>query len=107
MEAVERAIGDLSDDAAHAAADALVGVALQDTDREFIEHCCLAGGARAQPGSPLLGLAGLCLGHVARRFGQLSDEAVRLAEALAARAQPTRRTSTPGRSTAWTTSGGT
>lgn len=34
-----------------------------------------------------MGLAGLCLGHTARRFGQLSDRAVVLAEALAARAE--------------------
>ncbi|MET9878267.1 hypothetical protein ABZZ36_27070 [Actinacidiphila glaucinigra] len=34
-----------------------------------------------------MGLAGLCLGHTARRFGQLSDGAVVLAEALAARAE--------------------
>lgn len=39
------------------------------------------------PGSPLLGLAGLCLGHTARRFGHLSDGALALAESLAARAE--------------------
>ncbi|MFD7922145.1 hypothetical protein ACFV3R_23325 [Streptomyces sp. NPDC059740] len=41
---------------------------------------------RAAPGSPLLGLAGLCLGHTARRFGHLSDEALALAQSLAGRA---------------------
>ncbi|RMI29324.1 hypothetical protein EBN03_26720 [Nocardia stercoris] len=69
-----------------AAAEALVGIALDDDDREFIEYCCLEVGTRAVPGSSLLGLAGLCLGHTARRFGYLSDRAVELAEALAARA---------------------
>jgi hypothetical protein len=69
------------------AADALVGIALHDEDREFIEHCCLEVARRAQPGCPLLGLAGLCLGHAARRFGQLSDQAFAAAESLAARAQ--------------------
>ena len=68
------------------AAEALVGIALNDDDREFIERCCLDVGTRAVSGSPLLGLAGLCLGHTARRFGYLSDEAVGLAELLAARA---------------------
>ncbi|GIH72556.1 hypothetical protein [Sphaerimonospora thailandensis] len=70
-----------------AAVDALVGIALSDGDRGFVEQCCLEVGTRAAAGSPLLGLAGLCLGHVARRFGSLSDEAIALAEALAARAR--------------------
>lgn len=85
LEAVERALGDRC--GAAAAADALVGIALNDGDREFIERCCLQVGARAKAGSPLLGLAGLCLGHAARRFGHISDQAVALAESLAARAQ--------------------
>ena len=69
------------------AAVALVGIALNDDDRAFIEHCCIEVGTRAAAGSQLLGLAGLCLGHAARRFGQLSDPAVALAGALAARAE--------------------
>jgi hypothetical protein len=60
---------------------------LNDDDRAFIEHCCIEVGTRAAAGSQLLGLAGLCLGHAARRFGQLSDPAVALAKALAARAE--------------------
>jgi hypothetical protein len=44
-------------------------------------------GTRAVSGSPLLGLAGLCLGHTARRFGRLGDEAIALAVSLAARAE--------------------
>lgn len=71
----------------HSAAQALVGIALNDDDREFVERCCVEVGTRAVPGSPLLGLAGLCLGHTARRFGYLTDQAVGLAEALAARAE--------------------
>ncbi|WP_218024948.1 hypothetical protein [Nocardia pseudovaccinii] len=69
------------------AADALVGSALNDDDREFVEHWCVQVGMRAVSGSPLLGLAGLCLGHIARRFGQLSDESVALVRSLATRAE--------------------
>lgn len=80
----------LSADAAAAAqfdaASALVGTALNDNDRGFIEQCCFTVAAKAEPGSQLLGLAGLCLGHAARRFGTLSSEAIALAESLAARA---------------------
>jgi hypothetical protein len=85
LEAMARAIEDRSQEAARA--DALVGIALNDADREFIERCCLDVGARAEAGSPLLGLAGLCLGHAARRFGYLSDQPVTLAQSLATRAQ--------------------
>jgi hypothetical protein len=84
-EAVERALGDHTQEPS--AAVALVGIALNDDDRAFIEHCCMEVGTRAAAGSQLLGLAGLCLGHTARRFGQLSDRAVALAEALATRAR--------------------
>lgn len=69
------------------AADALVGSALNDDGREFVEHWCVRVGTRAVSGSPLLGLAGLCLGHTARRFGRLSDEAVAPAHSLATRAE--------------------
>jgi hypothetical protein len=69
------------------AANALVGTALNDGDREFIERCCLEVGTRAATGNPLLGLAGLCLGHAARRFGHLSDQAIAMVESLAARAE--------------------
>ena len=69
------------------AAGVLVGSALGDDDREFVEHWCVQVGTRAVPGRPLLGLAGLCLGHVARRFGRLGDEALALAQSLAARAE--------------------
>lgn len=85
LETLERALSDRSQEAA--AADALVGTALNEDDRAFVEHCCVEVGTRASAGSPLLGLAGLCLGHTARRFGHLSDHAVALATSLAARAE--------------------
>jgi hypothetical protein len=84
-EAVERGLNDTAHELP--AAVALVGAALNDDDRAFIEQCCMQVGVRAAAGSQLLGLAGLCLGHTARRFGQLSERAVALAEALATRAE--------------------
>ncbi|MER5434187.1 hypothetical protein [Streptomyces sp. NPDC002588] len=60
---------------------------MNDDDADFVEFWCVQVGTRAVPGSPLLGLAGLCLGHTARRFGRLSDGALALAESLAARAE--------------------
>ncbi|MET9885774.1 hypothetical protein ABZZ20_22070 [Streptomyces sp. NPDC006430] len=85
VETLEWALRDRSQEGE--AARVLVGSALNDDDREFVEHWCVQVGTRAAPGSPLLGLAGLCLGHTARRFGHLSDEALTLAESLAARAE--------------------
>ncbi|MGY5015132.1 hypothetical protein ACWCY6_45025 [Streptomyces sp. 900105755] len=85
VEALERALYDRL--AEGEAASVLVGTALNDNDAEFVEHWCMEVGTRAVPGSPLLGLAGLCLGHTARRFGRLSDEALALAKSLAARAE--------------------
>lgn len=84
VETLERAFEDRAYE--FEAAVALVGIALNGEDRAFVEHWCIEVGTRAVPGSPLLGLAGLCLGHVARRFGYLSDRALALAESLAARA---------------------
>lgn len=85
VDALERGIRDRA--AEVSAANALVGIALNDDDREFIESCCLEVGTRAATGNPLLGLAGLCLGHAARRFGRLSDQAIAMVESLAARAE--------------------
>ncbi|WP_280424281.1 hypothetical protein [Nocardia carnea] len=85
VETLERAVRDST--AAGEAANVLVGIALNDDDVEFVEHWCVQIGTRAAPGSPLLGLAGLCLGHTARRFGRLGEEAVALAKSLAARAE--------------------
>lgn len=85
---LSRALGGDSAEAVQtAAASAMVGTALKDDDRAFIEQCCFEVAARAEPGCHLLGLAGLCLGHAARRFGRLSDEAIALAESLARRAE--------------------
>ncbi|MEV7690339.1 hypothetical protein ACFW1F_27155 [Streptomyces bungoensis] len=85
VETLERALRDRSEEGQ--AAVVLVGTALNDGDAEFVERWCVQVGTRAVPGSPLLGLAGLCLGHTARRFGRLSDEALALAQSLAARAE--------------------
>jgi hypothetical protein len=85
VETMERALGDRS--AEGEAARVLVGTALNDGDAEFVEHWCVQIGTRAVSGSPLLGLAGLCLGHAARRFGRLSDKALVLAQSLAVRAE--------------------
>ncbi|WP_432855500.1 hypothetical protein ACQPXB_22500 [Amycolatopsis sp. CA-161197] len=59
---------------------------MNDDEQTFVERWCVEVGTRAVSGSPLLGLAGLCLGHTVRRFGRLSDEALALAASLAARA---------------------
>ncbi|MEU1494840.1 hypothetical protein ABZ456_31915 [Streptomyces sp. NPDC005776] len=85
VEMLERALSDRSQEGE--AASTLVGTALNDEDQSFVEHWCMEIGTRAVAGSPLLGLAGLCLGHTARRFGHLSAKAVALAESLAARAE--------------------
>ena len=85
VETLERALHDRS--AEGEAASVLVGSALNDDDRAFVERWCVQVGTRAIPGSPLLGLAGLCLGHTARRFRRLSDEALELAQSLAVRAE--------------------
>ena len=85
VETLERALRDRS--AEGEAAGVLVGTALNDDDGDFVERWCVQVGTGAVPGSPLLGLAGLCLGHTARRFGCLSDEALALAQSLAARAE--------------------
>ncbi|MGW5382554.1 hypothetical protein [Nocardia sp. NPDC003963] len=85
VETLERALREREAEAE--AAGVLVGSALHDDDVEFVEHWCVQVGTRAAPGSPLLGLAGLCLGHTARRFGRLSDDALALVKLLAARAE--------------------
>lgn len=85
VELLERALRDRSTEGE--AAGVLVGTALNDDDAGFVEHWCVQVGTRAVSGSPLLGLAGLCLGHGARRFGRLSDEALALAQSLATRAE--------------------
>ncbi|GAA5609134.1 hypothetical protein Spla01_00262 [Streptomyces platensis] len=88
VETLERALRDRS--AESEAAGVLVGTAKNDDDGDFVEHWCVQVGMRAVSGSPLLGLAGLCLGHTARRFGRLSDEALALAASPAVRAEGVR-----------------
>ncbi|TLF76011.1 hypothetical protein [Nocardia cyriacigeorgica] len=85
VETLERALRDRTSEGE--AADVLVGSALNDDDREFVEYWCVQVGTRAVSGSPLLGLAGLCLGHIARRCGRLGDDAFALVKSLAARAE--------------------
>ena|SRR5213595_791428 len=85
VETLERALRDRSYEGE--AASVLVGIALNDDDQAFVEQWCVEVGTRAVAGSPLLGPAGLCLGHTARRFRCLGDEALALAESLAARAE--------------------
>jgi hypothetical protein len=85
VETLERALRDGSHEGE--AARVLGGSSLNDEDREFVEHWCVQVGTRAASRSPLLGLAALCLGHTARRFGCLSAEALALVESLAARAK--------------------
>lgn len=85
VEVLERALTDSAHEAE--AAVTLVGTALNDDDRAFVERCCIEVGTRAAAGNQLLGLAGLCLGHTARRFGCLGPRALALAEALALRAE--------------------
>ncbi|WUH92466.1 hypothetical protein OG900_21740 [Streptomyces sp. NBC_00433] len=85
IETLERALHDRSHE--FEAASVLVGSALNDDDQEFVEYWCREVGTRAVSGSPLLGLAGLCLGHTARRFGRLSDEALALVKSLASRSE--------------------
>lgn len=85
VETLERALTDRAHETE--APSVVVGTALNDEDQAFVEHWCVEVGTRAAPGSELLGLAGLCLGHTARRFGRLSDEAFAPAASLAARAE--------------------
>jgi hypothetical protein len=61
----------------------LVGLALYDDDREFVEGWCIRLGKSA-PDPELRGLAGLCIGHLLRRFRQVSVDAAALVEALVA-----------------------
>ena len=59
---------------------ALVSVALHDPEREWIEAECLR--LARHPDSGVRGTAGLCLGHVARRFGIIEDESWETARRL-------------------------
>lgn len=73
------------DELEHEAADWLVSLALRCDDREYVEAWCLRLGCGLPSGHPMLGLSALCIGHLSRRFGRLSDEARALVEELAER----------------------
>lgn len=60
----------------------LVGLALFDEDRAYVEDWCIRLGNTA-PDLALRGLASLCVGHLARRFGTVSDEAAAVVRRLA------------------------
>ncbi|TYK44656.1 hypothetical protein FXF68_34130 [Actinomadura decatromicini] len=77
----------LADELKNEAADWLVGLALRCDDRGYVERWCLRIGNGLPPGHPLLGLSALCVGHLSRRFGVVSDEARALVEELAARCE--------------------
>jgi hypothetical protein len=62
----------------------LVGLALYDSDRAFVEQWCLRV-ARESLDLGLVATASLCLGHLARRFGRLEVESVSLVRQLALR----------------------
>lgn len=62
----------------------LVGLALYDDDRVFVERwCCRV--ARDSADLWLVATASLCLGHLARRFGYLEPQSVVLVRQLAER----------------------
>lgn len=62
----------------------LVGLALQDHDRVFVERWCNRI-AHDSADLWLVATASLCLGHLARRFGHLEPESIRLVHQLAER----------------------
>jgi hypothetical protein len=66
------------------AASVLVGLALSDDDRAFVEAWCVRL-AREAPDLELRAVACLCIGtHLARRFGEVSDEALAVVHERAA-----------------------
>ncbi|MEU6204465.1 hypothetical protein ABZ814_12865 [Micromonospora musae] len=62
----------------------LVGLALYDDDRVFVERWCKRI-AHESVDLRLVATASLCLGHLARRFGCLEPESVMLVRQLAER----------------------
>ena len=60
--------------------NALVAVALNDDDAGWVEEQCWRLGSH--PDADVRGIAGLCLGHVARRFGGVQRRSWRLVKAL-------------------------
>jgi hypothetical protein len=62
----------------------LVGLALHDEDPAFVERWCrrIVG---ESPDADLVQVAVTCLGHIARRFGDLAPESLALLHELAGR----------------------
>ena len=69
-------------DEPHDPNEVLVGLALHDPDAEFVERWCIAIGADS-PDPWLRVTAALSIGHLARRFGAVSDEARDLVRSIA------------------------
>jgi hypothetical protein len=67
------------------ATDWLVSLALRCDEREYVEAWCIRLARGLPSGHHMLGLSALCVGHLARRFGCLSEEARTLVEELAGR----------------------
>ncbi len=66
------------------AGSVLVGLAMFDEDRAFVERWCVRIASEA-PDRRLRGLAVLCIGtHLARRFGEVGGDAVAVVRELAA-----------------------
>ena len=51
----------------------LIGLALYDNDREFVEHWAVRIGERTNDAN-LRDSAALAIGHLARRFGEIGEE---------------------------------
>ncbi|MFD6859319.1 hypothetical protein ACFWCF_18525 [Rhodococcus sp. NPDC060090] len=85
VETLERALEDRVHEPE--AADVMVGTALYDDDREFVEYWCMQVGTRAVSGSPLLGLAGLCLGTLLGGSDNSAMRHLHWHEPLSARAE--------------------
>jgi hypothetical protein len=62
----------LNDDDPVAVSRALVALALEDENGDWVEEQCLR--LADHPDAGVRGTAGLCLGHVARRFGRVRPE---------------------------------
>jgi hypothetical protein len=65
--------------------DVLVGAALKDDDPEWIESWCVS--LAESRSAAIRGIAATCLGHVARRFGTIRPDSVKLLKRLSADAE--------------------
>ena len=78
----EQALAILGGNDSDRIADTLVALALHDPEGEWLEEVCWRMARHPDPS--VRGLAGLCLGHVARRFGALRPHSWEVARALCA-----------------------